>query len=95
MPADLRGESDTLDRARQDVERFPLHPYIRRILDHLAHRAEEGRAPPPSQPVQTPARGRTPLAPVWAAPLLTAAPDRRREKSNLLILYPCTPHDAP
>ena len=28
---------------------------IRRILDHLAHRAEEGRAPPPSQPVQTPA----------------------------------------
>ena len=28
---------------------------IRRILDHLAHRAEEGRAPPPSQPVRTPA----------------------------------------
>lgn len=30
---------------------------IRRILDHLAHgvSSEEGRAPPPSQPVQIPA----------------------------------------
>ena len=41
-------------RSLMRVVSFITEPgLIRRILDHLA--AEEGRAPPPSQPVQTPA----------------------------------------
>jgi len=43
-------------RSLMRVVSFITQPgLIRCILDHLAHRAEEGRAPPPSQPVQTPA----------------------------------------
>ena len=30
VPADQRGESDTLDLARQDVGQFPLRPYSSR-----------------------------------------------------------------
>ena len=43
-------------RSLMRVVSFITEPgLIRRLLDHLAHGAEEGRAPPPSQSIQTPA----------------------------------------